>query len=119
MIGVVVWSSRQREKAVIWCEDQGALAYLQGRDALLNQNFWPEPGDLLELDSEVIGNLRHARRVSLLSEKSCTQLPAALRQSVEAARPDHLRLVSSQDCVPALSDSDDANPFLRRITAAR
>lgn len=99
MIGVVVWSDASREKAVIWCEDQAALAYLQGWSELSDPARWPEPGDLLELDSEMIGNLRHARKVTLLSDRGRSELPGLLQQAAENTRADsHLRLVSSRQC---------------------
>ena len=94
MIGVVVWSSAEREKAVIWCEDHAALAYLQGRENLAHPACWPQPGDLVELESEVIGALRNARRVTMLSEQECAHLPAMLRATTPPAEP-HLRIVSS------------------------
>ncbi|WP_234853773.1 fumarylacetoacetate hydrolase family protein [Paracoccus everestensis] len=94
MIGVVVWSSAEREKAVIWCEDHAALAYLQGRDNLAHPACWPQPGDLVELESEVIGALRNARRVTMLSEQEFAHLPAMLRATTPPAEP-HLRIVSS------------------------
>ena len=78
MIGVVIWSSEASRKAVIWCEDQGPLAYLRGCDSLLDQVDWPVPGDLLRLECETIGNLRHARAVSVIAPKVCPQLPDAL-----------------------------------------
>ena len=82
MIGVVVWSSEDRQKAVIWCEDHGALAYLQGRADLAGDQMWPDAGDLLELESETIGALRHARNVSILSDRRCAQLPEMLRAQI-------------------------------------
>lgn len=94
MIGVVVWSSEDREKAVIWCEDHAALAYLQGRENLAHDGCWPQPGDLVELDSEIVGPLRHARRVTMLSEQEFAHLPGLLRNSAPQAEP-HLRVVSS------------------------
>lgn len=98
MIGVVVWSNAAKEKAVVWCEDQASLAYLQGRTDFPHVLTWPQPGDLVELDCEVIGNLRHARRVSILSERSCPQLPELLRNaSIDRKRDAHLRVVVSAD----------------------
>ena len=95
MLGVIVWSNEIREKAVIWCEDHASLAYLQGRDNFLDRGLWPVTGDLVELESEIINNLRHARQVSLVSEGGCMQLPAMLKSSVVAAAPEpHLRLVA-------------------------
>lgn len=93
MIGVVVWSSAERKKAVIWCEDQGALAYLQGSDMLTVGTAWPVAGDLLELDSETVGDLRYARSVSLLDRRHCVELPDLLKESSVQDRP--LRLVAS------------------------
>lgn len=99
MIGVVVWASVLREKAIIWCEDQATLAYLQGRDNLAaGQRAWPLPGDLVELETETLGSLRHARGVSLISEQHCPELPKILAAAEE---PDtergRLRVVSSSD----------------------
>lgn len=94
MIGVIVWSSEGREKAVIWCEDHAALAYLQGRENLSNPAAWPQPGDLVELDSETVGVLRHARRVTLISEREYAHLPELLRNCAAPVEP-RLRLVAS------------------------
>ncbi|MDO5613137.1 MAG: hypothetical protein Q4G14_07840 [Paracoccus sp. (in: a-proteobacteria)] len=115
MIGVVVWSSADREKAVIWCEDQGALAYLQGRENLAMPGMgWPEAGDLMELETEFLASLRHARHVALLSEAECPGLPDALRRAPE---PDEmrLRLVSSREDAPKAKPASAHAP-LRRVT---
>lgn len=93
MIGVVVWSSLERQKAVIWCDDHGALAYLQGPDHLSDGCPWPEAGDLLELDCETIGDLRHARKVALINPGHCPGLPQVMRDSISHEPP--LRLVTS------------------------
>ncbi|MBC9247268.1 hypothetical protein H4P12_11225 [Paracoccus sp. 11-3] len=119
MLGVIVWSNEIREKAVIWCEDHASLAYLEGRDNLLGTGLWPGTGDLVELESEIINNLRHARQVSLVSERGCMQLPAMLKSSVMAAAPEpHLRLVAVGK--PDTKDGQEKQtaPNLR-ISAAR
>ncbi|MDM7458662.1 MAG: hypothetical protein P3W94_004770 [Paracoccus sp. (in: a-proteobacteria)] len=103
MIGVVVWSNETREKAIIWCEDQATLAYLQGRENLADSRAaWPQPGDLVELDTQTIGNLRHALDVSLLSERGCPDLPrilSATATDTSGAAGDQakLRLVASRE----------------------
>ena len=119
MIGVIVWSSEEREKAVIWCEDHASLAYLQGRDNLQNKAVWPGPGDLVELECEVTSTLRHARHVSMVSEQGCPGLPAMLQARGDAPREPHLRLVATGN--PDTSDLQDlqtAAPTLR-VGAAR
>ncbi|MFD1795311.1 hypothetical protein FQV27_08780 [Paracoccus aurantiacus] len=103
MIGVVIWSSEATSKAVIWCEDQGPLAYLRGREGLMEEIDWPVPGDLLRLECETIGNLRHARSVSIIAPKVCPQLPAALLGHTN--RPaSHLHIVSSGNSQPACDE---------------
>jgi len=127
MIGVVVWSSGSREKAIIWCEDQATLAYLQGSSNLADPCKWPQPGDLVELETRMVGNLRHAFSVSMLSEQSCPQLPKLLAETQPAAAKPHLRVVASQDhpspvaeplVAPgvSLSKSHDGLPFSVTLT---
>lgn len=99
MIGVILWSSPAKEKAVIWCEDHGALAYLQGRESLVFSSDWPEAGDLVELEIETVKELRHARCVSLVSGNKRSELPGLLRgigEKPEAVRP-VLRVISNPD----------------------
>ena len=107
MIGVILWSNPAKEKAVIWCEDQGPLAYLRGRDSLLEEADWPVPGDLLRLECETIGNLRHAHSVSVIAPKVCPQLPDALLGKTN--RPgSHLQVVRRNDA-PRTTPRDCAN----------
>jgi hypothetical protein len=124
MIGVVVWASEFREKAIVWCEDQATLAYLQGRENLSDaEASWPRPGDLVELETETIGSLRHARAVTLISEQCCPDLPRLLAEAkpapapAPASEPTHLRVVSSTDIRPAPA-ADQAACAFPRIGAA-
>ncbi|MDN5567479.1 MAG: hypothetical protein L0G27_01795 [Paracoccus sp. (in: a-proteobacteria)] len=94
MIGVVVWSNISREKAIIWCEDHATLAYLKGRANLVDFGKWPEPGDLVELETKTVGNLRHALNVSMISEQACPELPRMLTDAGPATRQPHLRVVN-------------------------
>jgi len=104
MIGVVIWSSEETRKAVIWCEDQGPLAYLGGGEGVIADLDWPVPGDLLRLECETVGNLRHATSVSVIAARACPQLPAALLGQTN--RPaSHLRIVARSD------DSRVEDPF--------
>lgn len=113
MIGVVVWSSQDREKAVIWCDDHGALAYLSGYPNLTDSAKWPGAGDLVSLEAEMIGCLRHARNVSLIEENCCPSLPERLkaRPAVDAPR---LRLVAAREYPRIQSENDH-----HRAAAAR
>ncbi|TGN50811.1 hypothetical protein E4L95_17250 [Paracoccus liaowanqingii] len=103
MIGVVVWSNASREKAIIWCEDQSTLAYLQGRANFIDAQKWPDglkwpqAGDLVELETRTAGNLRHAFNVSMLSEQMAPHLPQILSQYHPEPRGPQLRVVSQQE----------------------
>lgn len=120
MIGVVVWANELREKAIIWCEDHSTLAYLQGRKNLSDSGGkWPLPGDLVELETQTIGKLRHALSVSMLSEQSCLQLPQALADTPPAKADTHLRVVSSRDAGPAQDTREIIARPRPRTTAAR
>lgn len=130
MLGVVVWSNETKSKAVIWCEDQGALAYLEGVENLSAGGNWPIAGDLIELESVLDGGLRLARNVRLLSQGAGVALPQVLREQVTGNQTDtgddagndqasrsgkpHLRLVSACDSPQSLSDELRR----RRIVAA-
>lgn len=61
MLGVVLWSSHRRRKAVIWCEDQQALAYL--RDDAVISGGWPEAGDIVEVEVMIETDAQGALRV--------------------------------------------------------
>ncbi|UXU75141.1 MULTISPECIES: hypothetical protein [unclassified Paracoccus (in: a-proteobacteria)] len=83
MIGVILWSSPARQKAVIWCEDHGALAYLKGTEDLMTAAAWPEAGDLVELEVEMLDGLRHARAVHVVDGNRRPELPGLLRSMSE------------------------------------
>ena len=99
MIGVILWSSPAKEKAVIWCEDHGALAYLQGKENLVTATEWPEAGDLVELEYEVQAGLRHARFVSLVAGNRRSELPGLLRDMGEKSKQPRplLRVISNPE----------------------
>ncbi|SIQ31003.1 hypothetical protein SAMN05421641_10652 [Paracoccus thiocyanatus] len=113
MIGVILWSSPAKEKAVIWCEDHGALAYLQGRENLFSRQDWPEAGDLVELEFEVLAGLRHARFVSLVTGNKRSELPSLLRDIGDKPAPARpaLRVISNPE--------DEAPERPLKLAAAR
>ena len=60
MFGVVLWSDRDKNRAVIWCEDHRNLAFFRqdGEDDDQSGRF--VPGDLVEFDLREENNLRLA-----------------------------------------------------------
>lgn len=83
MIGVVLWSDASDGKAVIWCEDQGDLAYMNAKDNVLQANDFFDAGDLIQFDMEMCQSTRLANNPRLVIEKAGPQLPKVLLQGAK------------------------------------
>ncbi len=80
MLGVVLWSDASDRKAVIWCEDQGDLAYVTSSDGVLHSGDFFDAGDLVQFDMEMCESTRLANNPRLVAEKAGPDLPKALRK---------------------------------------
>lgn len=60
MYGVVLWSDRKRNRAVIWCEDHRNLAFFRQDSDDGGESGQFVPGDLVEFDLREENNLRLA-----------------------------------------------------------
>lgn len=80
MLGIILWSDIEDRKAVIWCEDQGDLAYFQHHTEVLEQNDFFDAGDLVYFDIEANGGQRNARNPRLVAQKAATDLPDKLKK---------------------------------------
>ncbi|MFK7869497.1 MAG: hypothetical protein AB8B58_09680 [Roseobacter sp.] len=87
MIGVILWSDPADRKAVIWCEDQGDLAFFNAQDSTLDANAFFDAGDVVQFDMELDSSIRRASNPQLLLEKTGKSLPQALRAAVPDVRP--------------------------------
>ena len=90
MLGVVLWSDASDRKAVIWCEDQGDLAYVNGHVSVLNRDDFFDAGDLVQFDMEMCKSMRLANNPRLVAEKAGVGLPDVLKSNAvepEAAVP--------------------------------
>ncbi|MDW3221678.1 MAG: hypothetical protein R8G34_02130 [Paracoccaceae bacterium] len=79
MIGVVLWSDISDRKAVIWCEDQGDLAFLNSQNEFPDYEAFFDAGDVVQFDMEVKETMRHAHNPRLVVERAGAALPEALR----------------------------------------
>lgn len=90
MIGVVLWSDISDRKAVIWCEDQGDLAFLNSNDDFRMTGGFFDAGDVVQFDMEVRATMRRVHNPRLVAGRAGTALPDALRNTVvsrKAGRP--------------------------------
>lgn len=85
MIGVVLWSDNKDRKAVVWCEDQGDLAFLSGRDGALYEDPFFDIGDVLQFDVTLECSFRRASNATLL------------QQGAGSAAVDQLRTLSAPE----------------------
>lgn len=74
MCGVVLWSNPDDRKAVIWCEDQGNLAYYvdpkgDGFDGVLL-----DAGDLIEFELKEERQVRHVTNPTLLVQDHAPEI---------------------------------------------
>ncbi|MEL6464435.1 MAG: hypothetical protein AAFQ58_05660 [Pseudomonadota bacterium] len=105
MIGVILWSDPAAEKAVIWCEDHGDLAFLSRDDCEVLPDSFFDVGDMVEFELIAERSVRRVTSVSRLQQSFGTTLVDAISQpqAPERARVD-------------VSDSAEIIPF--RLTPA-
>ncbi len=66
MYGVVLWSNPNENKAVIWCEDHGDLAFY--RSSVQGQDMMLDAGDFVQFDVTIEQKCRYADGVRLIED---------------------------------------------------
>lgn len=87
MLGVMVWSNPDKAVGVIWCEDHGQVAYLQGHDKLVPASDWPAVGDLVTLGFSMESGVRIAREVEVVTGRWAEGLPESLLAAASTIAP--------------------------------
>lgn len=68
MFGVVLWSDTDDNKAVIWCEDHGNLAFYNGGNHPSLDVFDFDAGDLVQFELTEEQHMRYARNPKRVSQ---------------------------------------------------
>ncbi|MEP1963035.1 hypothetical protein [Tateyamaria sp.] len=68
MNGVILWSDAAEQKAVIWCEDHGDLAFLSRNENAVLPDTYFSVGDVVEFDLQIERNLRLACNPVLIKQ---------------------------------------------------
>ncbi len=68
MIGVILWSDPVAEKAVIWCEDHGDLAFLSRDMCTAMPDHFFDVGDMVEFDVITENKVRKVHRACRLQQ---------------------------------------------------
>lgn len=79
MFGVVLWSDSDDQKAVIWCEDHGDLAFYRRTDAQAPVSL--DVGDWVQFDLVTERKQRLAFNPRLIDQGSYRGLPDLLREA--------------------------------------
>lgn len=79
MFGVVLWSDAAARKAVIWCEDQGELAFYTPEEGSVHDAPVLDAGDLIRFDVIVQQNVRTVRNPQVMMPLHSPDLPKKLR----------------------------------------
>lgn len=80
MLGVVVWAAKAHNTAIVWCEDQGDLAFIemQAHSAVAPDTFGA--GDLIQFDLEVKKDMRMAQNPRRIAQHCCAGLDEVMSQ---------------------------------------
>ncbi|RKF15162.1 hypothetical protein D6850_09980 [Roseovarius spongiae] len=81
MYGVVLWSDQNPDRAVIWCEDHGDLAFYRCEGRECPEMAQISPGDLVTFDLCEKSDMRRARAPRLVEQDSHPNLTRALQQA--------------------------------------
>ena len=82
MYGVILWSDQEAQRAVIWCEDHGKLAYFNPQtDAIAPVTAKKQPlevGDLIKFNVRDWCSVRRASKVELIAAARFPDLAGGL-----------------------------------------
>lgn len=86
MYGIVLWSDRSERQAVIWCEDQGDLAYC--RQTAEHGAGSIHAGDWVQFDITQTSRQRYAHNPRLVVEGGVNPLADCLNRALNRANAD-------------------------------
>ena len=92
MFGVVLWSDAAARKAVIWCEDQGELAFYTPGEGSIHDAPVLDAGDLISFEMIVQQNVRKVSNPQVLMASHSPDLPQKLRDGTSDTTRDPVPL---------------------------
>ncbi|MEP5151883.1 hypothetical protein [Planktotalea sp.] len=122
MLGVVIWTAATENKAIIWCEDHGELAYLDQtpHKAVSAERF--DEGDLIQFDLALMENVRLAQNPRRIAQHYCSDLDNVVKTAgqIKTLIEDDDQSVASPSMgnVVQFDDIVRSAPAKRRVGAA-
>ena len=78
MRGVIIWHCKTTERAVVWCDDSGELAYAGGQQAWANPGTRVAIGDYVAFDLQPSGTARSCKNMRLIEQGMAPELAGIL-----------------------------------------
>lgn len=97
MLGVVLWNDPEAEKAVIWCEDHGQLAFFKGELDETAQKVELNVGDLVSFEMIEDAHLRYAHDLRTLSAQEYPDIANCLTSTEAQDTPETDALDEDED----------------------
>ena len=85
MIDVIIWSDPVERKAVVWCEDQGDLAFLKPSAESLEDSASLAAGDIIEFDVKLEDGFRLVTNHALVDCYQTRDLAAEIKRAGRVA----------------------------------
>lgn len=92
MNGLVLWFNPQARVGMIWCEDQGPLAFLSPEVVLPKGFDTLECGDRITFSVELLDDVRYVRDVYRVVEGSAEADPRDIVRGYHQTATDEVRL---------------------------
>ena len=79
MVGMVLWTDRATRQAIIWCEDHGELAIMDGGEVAPDSVF--DAGDLIRFQCDEDSSRRSAHNPEMLTPGYAPEIASALKDA--------------------------------------
>ncbi|MDA7424187.1 hypothetical protein [Thalassococcus lentus] len=79
MYGVVLWTDKRQDNAVIWCEDHGNLAFYSSAEQSAHRGTPLDAGDLIQFDLREESEIRRARNPERVNANYAPDLVSKLK----------------------------------------
>lgn len=80
MFGVVLWSAENEQKAVIWCEDHGNLAFYTEKQSSMHGGVSLDAGGLVSFELCEDDSLRYAQNPKLVAQDEYPDLACRVKE---------------------------------------
>jgi hypothetical protein len=115
MFGVVLWSAEHEQKAVIWCEDHGNLAFYTEKQSSLHDGIALDAGDLFSFELYEDDNLRYAQNPKLVSQGEYDDLAGRVRKQGGHTKTQCAKTPAARANVVALNFENDKKRAVHHI----